>query len=313
MTKPPMLDLGLMRAFVALVEETSVTKAAVRLEQSQPAISQALGRLRLYFSDQLLVKGQRTMVPTEKAIALLPKIRALLTDIDALTQIDTGFLPASSTHAFTIASPDYIAPDFLGRIAATIRREAPNSTLSIRALGPDFDFEGALARGEVDIVIGNWPAPPQYLRKSKLLQEKVVCLMREGHPLAQKDMTEEDYLTAAHITPVSYSASHRGVVETHLGTLRASRRRTVALSYFSMAPYLLLNSDLVFSTGRHFAEHFAAYLPLVIRKPPIDFPDMSFYQLWHDRAHHSPEHRWLRGVVQGARNALSPAAPDLDR
>ncbi|MGE0281361.1 MAG: LysR family transcriptional regulator [Rhizobiaceae bacterium] len=305
MSKEDAVDAHLLRAFCALMAEGSVTRAAVRLEQSQPAVSLALGKLREIFSDQLLVRGRDGMVPTERALALLPRAQTLLADIEGLVDATAPFDASSSNHSFTIASPDYLAPVFHAEIVSAVRREAPGVSLVIRALGPDFDFESALARGEVDIVIGNWPSPPNYLRRSILLQDDIVCLMSQAHPLAGGDFTDAAYLAASHIVPVTYSVAHRGVVETHLSGMRASRARTVALSYFGAAPYMLLQSDLIFSTSRHFAAYFAGFLPLVIRESPIAFPAMTFYQLWHDRTHHSPMHRWLRELVMRARSSLS--------
>lgn len=304
MSKEDTVDAHLLRVFCALMAEGSVTRAAVKLEQSQPAVSLALGKLREIFSDQLLVRGRDGMVPTERALAILPRAQALLADLTGLVDATAPFDASSSNHSFTIASPDYMAPVFLSEIVDQIRRKAPNASLVIRALGPDFDFEGALARGDVDVVIGNWPSPPAYLKRSILLQDDIVCLMRDTHTLAQGVFSEADYLAAAHIVPVAYSMAHRGVVETHLSSLRVSRARTVALSYFTTAPYLLLQSDLIFSTSRHFASYFAGLLPLVVRQPPIEFPQMVFHMLWHDRSHHSPMHRWLREIIMQARNRI---------
>ena len=304
--KGDLLDASMLRTLCILVEERSVTKTAIKLNQSQPAISLVLARLRQHFADQLLVRGRDGMVPTDKAILLLPRIRAILSDMEGLTHVEDNFEPASTRHVFTIASPDYVAPSFLAEIVAIARNEAPNSSLVIRALSQDYDFESALARGDIDIVIGNWPSPPNYLRQLKLLHDDVVCLMRKDHPLASKVMTPADYLAASHITPLSYSQSHRGVVETHLTSIRASRSQSVVIAYFSTAPFLLMSSDLIFSTSRHFASYFAEFLPLVIRESPITFPQMTFYQLWHDRAHYSPEHRWLRDIIMRARNSLYP-------
>lgn len=304
MSKEDTVDAHLLKVFCALMAEGSVTRAAVKLEQSQPAVSLALGKLREIFSDQLLVRGRDGMVPTERALAILPRAQALLADLTGLVDATAPFDASSSNHSFTIASPDYMAPVFLSEIVDQIRRKAPNASLVIRALGPDFDFEGALARGDVDVVIGNWPSPPAYLKRSILLQDDIVCLMRDSHPLAQGEFSDADYLAAAHIVPVAYSMAHRGVVETHLSSLRVSRARTVALSYFTTAPYLLLQSDLIFSTSRHFASYFAGLLPLVVRQPPIEFPQMVFHMLWHDRSHHSPMHRWLREIIMQARNRI---------
>lgn len=304
MKKDALVDLSLLRVFCALMGERSVSRTAVRLEMSQPAVSLALGRLREHFGDQLLMRGHGGMVPTDRALTILPRIQTFLMDAEALAEDTAPFNISASNHSFTIASPDYLAPVFLGDVIAAARREAPNVHLVVRALGPDFDFESALAKGEIDTVIGNWPSPPNYLRRSVLLEDEVVCVMGAHHRLARGPFTQADYLAAAHIVPVSYSVAHRGLVETHLSRLRLVRDRTIALSYFGMAPYLLLESDLIFTTSRHFARYFAAFLPLAIRTSPIRFPAMTFYQLWHERSHHAPAHRWLRDLMARSRSAI---------
>jgi DNA-binding transcriptional LysR family regulator len=101
-----------------------------------------------------------------------------------------------------------------------------------------------------------------------------------------------------------YSPSHRGVVDTHLASMRAMRNIRVVLPFFSMAPHLLPGTDLVFTTTRHFAAHYAKLLPLAIVPSPIAFPKMRFYQLWHDRTHHLPGHRWLRGLLTATAEKL---------
>jgi DNA-binding transcriptional LysR family regulator len=110
-------------------------------------------------------------------------------------------------------------------------------------------------------------------------------------------MTVADYLGGAHVVPLMYSVTQRGVVESHLAALRMTREATVTVPFFGMAPYLLPGTDLVFTTSRHFAEHYARLLPLAVVPSPIDFPVMRFYQLWHSRTHHSQGHAWLRSLL----------------
>ncbi len=305
MPRTDALDVQLLKVFRALMEEGGVTRAAVRLGLSQPAVSLALARLRDIFSDRLFVRGREGMIPTEEALRLLPRVETLLADFQALAELPERFDPAASERAFVLAAPDYLAPTFFSSVVGKLRREAPGVRLTIMALGPDFDFEEALARGEVDVVVGNWPAPPPSLRRSVLLEDDVVCLMADSHPLAHGDFGEADYLGASHVVPVAYSPAHRGVVEAHLARLRAGRARTVAFSHFGSIPYALAGTDLIFTTSRHFAAFYAGFLPLSIREPPIGFPRMTFQLLWHDRTQGSPIHRWLRRVMLEAGRGLS--------
>lgn len=291
------LDTYLLRVFCMLVSERSVSRTAIRMHQSQPAISAALKRLRQIFADPLLVREKSGMVPTERALQLVSHARSALAEIDKLTAAPEQFDPATARVNYRIGSPDYLAPSFLAAAVERLRRQAPQAQLQIQALGPDFDFERALAEGELDVVIGNWPEPPVRMHLSMLLEDEIVCLVSARHPLAHKGLTEADFLHLPHVVPLPYSPSQRGVIDTHLAQLRIQRHEQVVVHSFAVAPYLLQRTDLVFTTSLHFARFYADLLPLVILPSPIAFPPMRFYQLWHDRNHHAPSHRWIRRLL----------------
>lgn len=291
------LDTYLLRMLCLLVTERSVSRTALKLNQSQPAVSLALKRLRQILGDPLLVREKSGMVPTERALTLLSHAKGALAEIDRMTFSPESFDPQTSRYEFRIGAPDYLAPIFMAGVVERIRKEAPQVRLSLQSLGPSFDFERSLAEGDLDVVIGNWPEPPHRMHLSMLLEDEVVCLVAATHPLARKGLSAEDYQRAAHIVPMPYSISQRGVVDTMLATHRINRDERVVVQSFTTAPYLLLNSDLVFTTTRHFARFYADLLPLAILPSPIPFPDMRFYLLWHERNHLTPAHRWIRRLL----------------
>jgi DNA-binding transcriptional LysR family regulator len=294
----------LMRVLTTVVAERSVSRTAIRLNQSQPAISAALRRLREIFNDPLLVRDAVGMVPTARGVELCEQARTALTALESLLVGTTAFDPKHSRQTFRIGSPDYVAPMFMARLITGMRREAADARLVVSSLGPDHDFEQALANGDLDVVIGNWPQPPERLHLAGLLDDEIVCLMRRNHPLARKPLTVDGYLRARHVLPLPYSATQRGIIDTRLASLRVVRDATVIVQSFNLAPYMLVDTDLIFTTSRHFAQFYAQQLPLVVVPSPIDFPHMRFYQLWHDRSHHSPAHRWLRARLTEAATAL---------
>ncbi|MBB3175638.1 LysR family transcriptional regulator [Variovorax sp. Sphag1AA] len=295
-----LLDGHLLRVLATLVEERSVSRAAARLRQTQPAVSGSLKRLREIFGDALLVRDGTTMVPTARAAGLAVQARRALGEIEALLVEPETFVAANAEQRFRIASPDYIAPSWIARLAQHVSLEAPRCRIELRALGPTFDFERALADDELDLVIGNWPSPPEHLHISLLLEDELVCVMARDHPLAQEGATqvdEADYLAAGHVVPVPYAMGQRGVVETYLGERRLARDARMQVPYFGLAPSIAASTELIFTTARHFAEYHAGLLPLAVLQAPEGFPRMRFYQLWHDRVHHSAAHRWLRALV----------------
>ena len=301
------LDGYLMRVLCALVEERSVSRTARRLDQAQPAISAALKRLRAIFCDPLLVRDKLDMVPTARALQLAAQTRVALDAMDKLIAAPEAFDASRAALTFRVASPDYLAPSFLADVAGRIRAEAPQCRLELHPLGADFDTMRALADDKLDVIIGNWPDPPERLHMSLLIEDELVCLVRQGHPLAAAALTEALYLAAGHVVPTRYSSAQRGVVETHLASLRASRDARVVVPYFGLAPHVVAKTDLVFTTARHFAQPFTELLPLVMMKAPPGFPKMRFYQLWHERVHHEPAHRWLRNLIAEVGRALVPA------
>lgn len=297
-------DTYLLRVFSILMNERSVSRAATRLNQSQPAVSTALKRLREIFDDPLLIKDKQRMVPTERALQLEASVRTVLGEIDALLSPGDAFDPATTRQTFRIGTPDYLAPPLMAAVVHYLRTTAPGARILLQPLGQDYDFDAALAEGALDVVIGNWPQPPEHLRTTLLLEDEIVCLVDRDHPGAA-GLTLAHYLQGSHVVPLLYSGLQRGVVETHLAAQRMARTPTVTVPYFSMAPQLLPGTDLIFTTSRHFALHFAATLPLAVVPSPIAFPPMRFYQLWHGRNQHAAAHIWFRSLLSAVMRTAS--------
>ena len=289
-------DTALLRVFSILMTERSISRTATRLNQPQPAVNAALKRLREIFGDPLLTRDQQLLVPTERALQLEPSVRLVLGELDTLLAPGDAFDPATTRQTFRIGTPDYLAPPLMAAVVNYLRTTAPGARLILQPLGAEYDFDTALAEGELDVVIGNWPQPPEHLRTTLLLEDEIVYLIDRDHPAAGS-FGLTDYLQGAHVLPLLYSTTQRGVVETHLALQGMTRTPTVTVPYFAMAPHLLPGTDLIFTTSRHFAQHFAAILPLVVVPSPIDFPPMRFYQLWHGRTQHAPGQIWFRSLL----------------
>ncbi|MET7016198.1 LysR family transcriptional regulator, partial [Uliginosibacterium flavum] len=306
------IDVHLLRVLHILLTECSVSRTARRLNQSQPAISTALRRLRDLTGDPLLVRSKNGMTPTERGVALLEPVKQALASIEAIVVSQTRFDPASSRRVFNVATPDYLDPALLGRILARFHSLAPQAQIIFHSFSPEQDFAGLLADGALDVVIGNWPHPPEQLRLSPLFEDEVVCMMREGHPLAGRPLTMKHYLDAEHLAPTPYAVGQRGVVDLHLARERLKRNVVAWVPYFSLAPYMLMESDMLFTCPRAFAEHFARLLPVSLARSPIEYPPMAFYLLWHDRAHYADDCRWFREqIIAVARGSMSPPSRTL--
>jgi len=303
------LDSHLLRVLYVLLTERSVTRAAIRLNQSQPAISVALKRLRDITGDPILVRSKAGMVPTERGLMLLEHAKAALNEISHIVEPAKTFDPMRATREFRIGARDYLTTFFIPRIVADLRTHAPHCKLTVAALGPHLNYEQALEEGTLDLVIGNWPSPPEHYRLQPLYEDEIASLISRESRFAKRPWTVEEYLRLPHVAPPSYIAGQRNVVDALLATQRLQRNVIVTLPYFGMIPYILCDTDLVFTSSRSFCEHYARLLPLAVVKPPLALPTMRFYQIWHERTQHAPECAWLRKQVLAAgRSAPKPSS-----
>ncbi|MEZ5594554.1 MAG: LysR family transcriptional regulator [Gammaproteobacteria bacterium] len=302
------LDARQLKILLTLLEQRSVTRTADVLEQSQPYISLVLRKLRATLGDPLLVRSGSKLVPTERALQIIGPLRATLAGIDEIIRPAKAFIPESASCTFHIASADCMEAFFLPRLITRIRTAAPEVRLVLRSIEAGFDYAAALAAGELDVVIGNWPNPPENLRTVPLLADDIVCLFNSAHPLAQVSrMSMSDYLQAEHLAPMPISSAHPGPIDSRLAELGLSRDIRIIVPEFNLAPYVLLSSQLIFTSCWHFAQHYANFLPIASVPAPETFGKMRFYLLWHERAQVAPANSWLRQqIISVARNLQHP-------
>lgn len=259
----------------------------------------------------LFVRSRTGMVPTDYGLRLLGPVEIALREISRIGAKGDDFDPSQSDRTFHIGCPDYLNAWLLPSVVAQFRMLAPMAVLEFHALGPTVDYELALETGDLDLVIGNWPNPPEQLHLSNLFSDEIVCLVSDTHPLARRRVVSADqYLAASHVAPTAYSVSQQGIVDVHLRRVRQTRRVAVTMPYFNVMPYVLLNSDLVLTTTRSFAEHYVKLLPLTVVNVEMDFPPMVYYQLWHERSHYATEVRWLRCLLVEVSRTLFPTIED---
>ncbi|WP_417903598.1 LysR substrate-binding domain-containing protein [Caldimonas brevitalea] len=297
-----------------LVTECSVSRAALKLELSQPAVSAHLRRLREVTGDLLLVRSGNGMAPTPVALELVGTAAALLEQADRLfgrQQAARGFDPATSEARFQVAASDFLDPLFLPRLVAVVKQAAPGVQLELLPLSAEFDVQRQLVSGGVDLVVGNWLQPPDDLHLGRLLTDEVVCLVADDHPAVRspRAWNAERYLACQHVAPTPLHAGReaRGVIDAHLHQLGLARNVTVRSAHFGQIPQMVAHSLLVLTTGRQFCSRYVAQLPVKILRCPIAFPPMNYYQLWHDRTHTSPAHRWFRERVRDVARGLGGA------
>lgn len=296
------LDLHQIGMLSLLLQECSVTKVAEMSGRPQPTVSRDLRRLREALNDPLLVRSGTRMVPTERGLALRAPLQEMLNQVARIEARNT-FAPSTTEREFSIAFADCVPASFFPALVARIAAAGARLRLRMRLIDPAFDVAMALENGSIDLVVNNSSRPREDLRMGPLYTDPVVCMMRRGHPAeGTSALTLARYLNLDHLAPHPSSNKELGPVDGELAKVGYRRRIVATVPEFNLAPYVLLHTDMVFTTGRRFAEHYAQILPIVLRPAPVEFPPMRFYQLWHERNHTSASNDWLRRQVAAAAN-----------
>ncbi len=305
------IDLHLIRVLHTVLTERSVSRSAIKLGMYQPAVSAALKKLRELAGDPLLVRSGSGMVPTEAALRMIEPAAAILRSAEVLFSDARAFDPATASHTFSLAASDYLDPFFLPQLVTQVKAAAPNCVIDIHTLSRDADYRTHLAQGAVDVVIGNWTQPPDDLHLSRLFGDEVVCLVANHHPAVRRGWDEAAWLAAEHIAPTPTHPGARGFIDDHLASLGLARRISARCPHFGLIPAMVAGSLLVLTTGRQYCERYVGGLPVTILTPPVAFPRMMYYQLWHERTHASNAARWLREQIKSV--AASLRAPEAQR
>ncbi|WP_036666489.1 LysR family transcriptional regulator [Paludibacterium yongneupense] len=290
----PRLDSHLLRVMQILLLECNVSRAARRLNLSQPAVSAALKRLRHITGDPLLIRSRNGMVATEYGRELQIAASIALEQIERISGRRRRSEAGAPHRHFELASPDLSIPDLLGELSGDLRRLAPQSRMTFRALGPDEDYAQALETGELDLVLGCWPHPAPKLRLAPLFRDRLVCLMRRGHPL-EKRLDTLAYLTSEHLGMAAGATAPRDTLDQFLARERLRRHVVIRISATGYAPAILTRSDLLYTCPLHFA--ISHRHTLVIVELPFACPMIEYYLLWHERTHADVDCSWLRERV----------------
>lgn len=299
------IDLNLLVVLDALLTERNVTKAAARIGITQSATSHALARLRALTGDELLVRGQKEMLPTTRGEALAAPVRRALDEIARALAPAESFDPKTTTARVTIGTSDYGELVLLPRLVKRLAREAPNVDLRIRPAGNE--WANMLASGAVDLVFAPLQSDDQRpgLYGRKLFDERFVCVVRKGHPLAKKKLTLARFVSVPHAL-IAPGGGEGGFVDKALSRLGMQRRVAVAVPHFLIAPHVVASTDLLLTLARRVAAILAAPLGLVLLPPPRELAIEGFTisAIWHERTHGDPLHRWLREAIAAEATSL---------
>ncbi|RIY39229.1 LysR family transcriptional regulator [Neopusillimonas maritima] len=291
-------DLNLLVAFDALMRECHVTRASYRLEISQSSMSLALAKLRVMFHDPLLVKSHKGLVPTEKALYLMPQVEKILSSLDVLIHEQQPFDPTQEKATITMIVIDYIDFVVMPRLMVELERQAPN--VSLRIVGPNpRRLAEVMSGGEIDMALSYFPTPPDNVRTRPLFSDRLVGIARSGHDLFERPLSLERFCDFSHVAiePAEGANMYNALIDTALRN--TGRQRHVALSKptFMGVPFLIAQSNLIATLPERIAQRFTDVSSIRIFEPPLKLTPINVVLMWHDRTHNNPLHRWLRDLI----------------
>lgn len=287
------LDLNLLKAFDALLDERSVTRAAARLALTQPAVSGMLNRLRESFDDPLFVRSQRGVVPTLRAQELAGPVKRVLGEIEAMLR-PAEFDPATASFTLSIAATDYSLRAVVVPFLRELRQRAPGIRVAVWPI-EDGRVQTQLERGDLDLALLTPGSTPPDLHARRLFDEQYVCALRKDHPDAAGGTLSLDRFCALDHAMVSYAGGgFRGATDVALERLGRERRVVLSVPSFLVLPEVLLASDLVAVVPRRLVPQEQG---LALIEPPLDIPGFTKVVAWHDRTHDHPGHRWARALM----------------
>ena len=286
------IDLNLLRVFDAVLQERSVTAAAGRLGLTQPAVSNALSRLRKLLGDALFVRTPAGMDATPFARGVAEPVRQALALLDSALAHGPGFEPATATRAFRFYMSDLGQIEFLPPLIERVQRAAPGVRLEAVALDIE-DIAGALATGALDLAVGFLPGLGPPVSRRALFRDPYLCLMRADHQI--KALTKRKFLDASHAL-VTYRGGHR-VVEEALERAGLARRIALRLPHFTVVPMVLERTDLLCTLPARVARVFERRGKLKSLPPPVPIPVADVAVHWHERFEADQGNRWLREQI----------------
>jgi DNA-binding transcriptional LysR family regulator len=307
------LDMNLLRVFDVLMQERRVASAAKRLGLSQPAVSNALARLRKTLGDELLTRAPSGMQATQYAQELHASIAPALAAIENGLQAKTRFDPKTAQWKATIAMTDIGEIVFLPRLLERVRKAAPGLQLLTARDTPE-GLPQAMSQGSVDLAIGWLPDVPEGFYQRRLFNERYVCIAREAHPLlargaakkaAKKStpqstpLSMQDFMAAQHIAIHVEGTGHAKAGQLLQQAKHKGQSRNVSLTvpHFLSVPYLVSASDLIATVPSHLANAAAEPFKLRVLDHPMNLPDFQVKLFWHRRVHQDPANQWLRGLI----------------
>lgn len=290
------LDLNLLITLNMLLAEHNVTRAAQRLNLSQPSVSVQLGKLRNILDDPLLLPGPRGMRPTARADELREPLRMALDVLAHALSPSSAFNPAQASNTWRVAASDYGESTLLLPALNGMRATAPRTRLAVFELIPAL-IAKQMEQGEIDLAFQTSDNATSNLRRRILFTERYVLVGRAGHPHLKNHLTIDQFCELEQVIVSPDGGGFNSITDKMLADRGLSRRVVLSVPHFLYMRSVLVSTDLVGLLPSRLVRDTDG---LQMVAPPIDVPGFEMVMLWHERSHRDPAHRWLRGQIADA-------------
>ncbi len=289
------INLNLLPALDALLQECHVTRAASRVGVTQSAMSYTLRQLRDILEDPLLVRGPQGMVRTARAEELAPRVRAALEQVGrALAPVD--FDPDTSTRGFSVATADSTFCTTVLPLQRRLATAGPGLRLRLSMLGLD-PYQERLESGEIDIALGMGFSNQPGIHRALLYEEPYACAVREDHPILSNGVSVEQLAAASHVIVTRKSTIESTPMDDQLAELGLERHIAMQVPSFPLGLAAARTTDLVISGPRRFLQSQPASIGLRVFDHPVVTRVYQVFMVWHSRGHLDPANQWLRQQI----------------
>lgn len=287
------LDINLLLTLDVLLAEHNVTRAAQRLNLSQPSVSVHLAKLREIFGDPLLLPGPRGMRPTARADELREPLRRALEALELAVAPASPFDPGAAANTWSVSASDYGESTVILPALAGLRAAAPGTRLAVLELEPGRLVQQA-EQGSIDLALHTSEDSPPGLRRRVLFSERYVLVGRAGHPRLQRRPSLAQFGKLEHVVVSPDGGGFHGVTDSVLGEVGLTRRVVLSVPHFLFVLSALASTDLVAMLPARLVRDNPA---LKVVEPPLEVPGYEMAMLWHERCHRDPAHQWLREFI----------------
>lgn len=289
------IDLNLLVVFNQLLLDRSVSTAAEKLGLTQPAVSNALKRLRAVLKDELFLRTSRGMEPTPYALYLAEPVIYALNALQAALTTRDSFDPKTSSRNFQLAMTDIGEMYFMPPLMVALSRMAPN--IRISTVRPNSaNLKEDMESGTVDLALGLLPNLQTGFFQRRLFHHKYVCVFRKGHPVARSPMTLAQFTELDHVGVVSANTGH-GEVDGLLERAGIKRKMRLVVPHFIAVGHILQTTDLIATLPERFAQRCEAPFGLVSSPHPARIPDIAINLFWHAKFNRDPASLWMRQLL----------------